>query len=362
MLIKIIEKMPVHSEFFKQVKTVITGQSTTLLNVLAVVLIGAIEAFVSGEKLFSCPTKGYATYGWAFILGPGIFFMLISLLMRNAFRKRIQGCCQRESVSNQAGDSWCPCRCTPRWGLPTKLLQIIAQSIVIGTMWIFMAFLQKDYYACARLGNKAAMETKALLDITDETQKKKIQLSIDEKFTKMYDQSQYMGLVLVALVLIISFVAITVHYCCYERPYYSLPKPVKYHKLEAHAAVNSFKEKMKEYAETQGKRQAEKFFSQNNPSVLIETYNELSGISAEYADAFPVNNGTATEAQAARKAFDDIASSTMKDKVELMFVGQAYRNLDQQQVRDGLIGQYPILSGTTVHTTDNDSRPLNTLH
>lgn len=188
--------MPVQSELFNQVKTVITGQSTTLLNVLSLVLIGAIEAFVSGEKLFSCPTKGYATYGWAFILGPGIILMLISLLVRNAFRKRVQGCCQRKSVSNEAGTSFCPCSFTPRWGCTTTLFEIIAQSIVIGSMWIFMAFLQKDYYACARLGNKATIETKALLGITDETKKKEILLPIDERFIEMYDESQYIGLVL----------------------------------------------------------------------------------------------------------------------------------------------------------------------
>jgi len=70
---------------------------------------------------------------------------------------------------------------------------------------------------------------------------------------------------IIALILIVSFVAITAHYCCYERPYYSLPKPVKYEKLEAQAAVQSFKEKMKEYAEKQGKKQAEKFFCSKQP-------------------------------------------------------------------------------------------------
>jgi len=76
--------------------------------------------------------------------------------------------------------------------------------------------------------------------------------------------------------------------------------------------------------------------------VLIDTYNELRAISPEYANAFP--DGKVTEAQAARKAFDDIAGSKMQDKVELMFLGQAYMNFDQEQVRNGLTTQYPMLN------------------
>lgn len=336
--------MPVFSELFNTVRSIILGRSTALLNLLALVIIGAIEAFVSSEKLFVCPTKGYSVYGWAFIFGPGVIFLLISLLVRENFRQQVQGCCHSE-VGNDRCDRWCPCSREPRWTCNRRIIQSILQSFVIASMWVFMAFLQREYYACAMLGSRTAMETRKLAGISNENEKKEIKLSIEEQLNEFYDESQYIGLVMAAVILAISFTAVTAYYCCYKRPYMSLPKAAKYEKLEAVAAVQAFKDKMKENAEEQGRRQAEAFFSENNPNVLIETYNELRGINDEYANAFPEDNALVIEAQESKQAFDAKARLTAKEKVEVTFSSLEFKNFNQQQVRDQLIERYPIASG-----------------
>lgn len=358
--------MPVYSELFRAVKSIILGQATNLRNLIALVIIGAIEAFVSSEKLFVCPTKNYSTYGWSFIFGPGVIFLLISLLVREQFRQRVQGCCHSE-VDNSPDNQWCPCSKKPRWGCNGKVIQSILQSLVIGSMWVFMAFLQREYYACAMLGSRAAMEAKRLANIAKNTKEwNDTQASIKQEFNQVEDESQYIALMMIAVILLISFITVTAHYCCYKRPFLSLPKAAKYEKLEAAAAVEVFKEKMKDYAEKQGRRQAEVFFSRNNPNVLIDTYNELRGVSVEYANAFPEDNALVIEARAAKEAFDVKARSTAKDKVEVTFMSQEFKNLDQNQVKDQLIGRYPIASGNLDedfvqnNNNGNDNNPENT--
>ena len=93
-------------ELFKTARSIVVNQSTTIHNIVAILIVYGFEALVSSAKLFDCPSKGYGDYGRGFIIGPAVILLFISMLVRDDFRKVVQGCCRDPEA---AKDDCCPC-------------------------------------------------------------------------------------------------------------------------------------------------------------------------------------------------------------------------------------------------------------
>lgn len=334
---------------FTNLQTAFKSQSGTVRNVVMVLLVFGMQAIVSGEGLFKCPVVNYSAYGWMFIFVPAIFLFLVSLFLNDGFWKVSQGCCHYASFRKiGCKRRYCPCF-FPRWGCSKKLLEVLFYSSVASCLWIFWAFLQGEYYACAQLGNKAAK----LLNKSD-AQKK----AILTEFSKATDTSQVIAFSLLVLMLGIPFIFFTAYRCCCLLPQTSIPSPYSYLKLEAKSAVDEFKVKMEGLAQEQGKRRADLYFaeqlkSDKTPSdILLQAYQDLTKID-EYAQTFQnIEEYKKMEANAAQVAFKAKAESIGKDQVALTFEDKTWVEYDKkgpfsliENVYDSVVDRYPRSTG-----------------
>lgn len=334
---------------FTNLKSIFQKQTGTVRNVVTVLLVFGMQAIVSSEDLFKCPIKGHGSYGWMFIIAPGIILFLISLFLNDNFWKISTGCCyygDRRRIG--ARKRFCPC-CFPKWGFSKKLFEVLFYSGVATSIWIFWSFLQGKYYTCAKLGNKEAR----LFNKTIE-QKKEIAL----EFSKANDESQVIAFSLLAFLLGVPFIFFTAYRCCFQRPISSLPSPYQYLKLEAKSAVETFTSKMEGLAKDQGKRKAEMYFSEQIQSdktptdILIQAYDDLTKIES-YAKVFPaLDEYKEIQAKAAVTAFKTQVESAGKDKVALTFVDKTLNEYEKrnpfgvvENVYESIVDRYPRSTG-----------------
>lgn len=337
---------------FTNFKKGFNNQTNTIRNVVILVLVFAFEALVSGKKLFKCPNENYRAYSSLFFIVPTLSLLFISLFLSEDFWKIARGCCHYEGEERQGTKKYCCCF-FPRWKGGNELLRIIAFSSISSCLWLFWAFLQEDYYVCAQLGLKTAKLKSLGVNATD-VQKKQV----EEDFVKARNASAIIAWVLLAAMLTIPFAFITIHRCCFQRPTSSIPSPYGYQKLEAKAAVETFKTKMEQLAQDQGKRRAELYFSHQlqqtrNPSELLErAYNDLTKID-KFNDAFTDLEAYKTvEAEAAAAAFKTKVQNEGKETVELTFSDHTWNEYEGkdsemvvQNVFDALVDRYPRMTG-----------------
>ncbi|XP_031566383.1 calcium homeostasis modulator protein 5-like [Actinia tenebrosa] len=334
---------------FTNLKSVFQKQTGTVRNVVTVLLVFGMQAIVSSEDLFKCPIKDHASYGWMFIIAPGIILFLIALFLNDGFWKIATGCCyqgNRRRIS--ARRRYCPC-CFPKWGFSKNLLEVLFYSAVASAIWIFWSFLERKYYTCAKAGNKEAR----LFNKTIE-EKKRIEL----EFSKASDESQIIAFSLLAIMLGVPFIVLTTYRCCCQRPISSLPSPYEYLKLEAKSAVETFTSKMEGLAKDQGKRKAEMYFSEQIQSdktptaILIQAYDDLTKVES-YAQVFPaLDEYKEMEAKAAVSAFKTQVEGAGKDKVALTFVDKTLGEYEKknpfrvvENVYESIVERYPRSTG-----------------
>lgn len=325
------------------------NQSGTVRNVIMILLVFGMQAIVSGEGLFKCPVVNHFAYGWMFIYFPAIFLFLVSIFLNDGFWTVSQGCCHYFSFPKVGFKRrFFPCF-FPRWGCSVKLLEALFYSSVASCLWIFWAFLQGEYYTCAKLGNKPAK----LLNKTVEQQKQ-----ILSEFSKANDSSQQIAFILLVLMLGIPFVILTAYRCCCLLPQSQIPSPYSYLKLEANSAVDEFKVKMEGLAKEQGKRRADLYFaeqlkSDKTPSdILIQAYNDLTKTN-EYAQVFQnIEEYKKFEANAAKDAFKAKAESIGKDQVALTFDDKTWIEYEKknpfvliEKVHEAVVDRYPRSTG-----------------
>ncbi|XP_032234864.1 calcium homeostasis modulator protein 5-like [Nematostella vectensis] len=330
-----------------QFKSVLENQGGTIRNVVMVLLVFGLQAIVSGENLFSCPTKDYRAYGAMFIFVPGLLLFLVAIFLNENFWKMVRGCCYHEGPRDFK-KKVAPFL-YPRWGCTKKLCEVIFYSMIATCLWVFWAFLHREYYTCAVMGNKAAK----LLNTTAQQKVK-----ILEDFQKAADTSQMIAFILLALMLFIPFVILTAMRCCFQRPDSKIPSPYQYKILEADSAVETFKSKMTELAKEQGKRKAEMYFaektlSEKNPSeILVKAYEDLMKIE-KYPEAFPdLEEYKSIEANAAVAAFKAQAEKAGKERVAVTFVDKSWTDMEQrdpfgvvEDVYDSMVDRYPRSTG-----------------
>ena len=328
------------------------NQTNTIRNVVILVLVFAFEALISGKKLFRCPAENYTGYSTLFFVVPTLSLLFISLFLSDSFWKIARGCCHYEAREKQGAKKYCCCF-YPRWKGGSELLKIVAFSSISSCLWLFWAFLQEEYFVCAKLGLKT-VKLKSLGVNATAAEKKQL----EEEFVKAHNASSMVAWILLAAMLSVPFSLITIHRCCFQRPESSIPSPYGYQKLEAKAAVARFKEKMEQLAQEQGKRKAELYFSHQlqqarNPSELLErAYNDLTKID-KFNDAFTdLDDYKIVEAEAAASAFMVKVQNEGKETVELTFKDQTW---NEYEIKDGevvvqnayeaLADRYPRMTG-----------------
>ena len=329
------------------------SHSGAIRNTTIALIVFGINAVVQSEDFFQCPPDGFAFYGSCFFVIPALFLFLVTIFLHNGFWNLVRGCCYYEGHERRGGKRFC-CFLYPRWPFSKNLVEIIFQSSLSGFMWIFWALLQRDYFICAVLGG--TMESK--LVNASEAEK----LKIEADYANAGKNSQTAALLLLAGALIIAFVAVSVQRCCFQKEIGSLPSPYTYQKLEAEAAVEAFKANMEKLAQGQGKRRADLYFAsmypKKNPSdILKNAYQDLVTVN-KFDEAFPsLEDYQELQAQAALTAFKERVQQEGKQKVELTFIDNTWREYEESDAFNLVNNAYESMAERYPRSTGDRTQP-----
>ena len=117
--------------------TFIQSKNTTLRNVVLVASTFGIERLLNA-KAFNCPEKGYRQYGFAFLFAPVVILFCVNLLVIGEIWKLSS----RMFVKRYRRRGDCVARVWPS----------LLKACVGPAVWLIVAFLEEDYYICAKLG------------------------------------------------------------------------------------------------------------------------------------------------------------------------------------------------------------------
>ena len=180
----------------------------------------ALEKLLESSKFYNCPEEGYVLYGGSFLFGPALCFTALSLIMSNSFWDIVTSC-SRGNV-----DRVVLCRTT---------CHALIKSTMLGLMWLILTFSTTDYFVCFRVGKKPKDSSETI-------------------------KMQRLSLVLAWLILVISIVLALV-YVAVEKCLFSRSRECSgtllydYERIEAEAAVSTFKKEAKALAKQEGERQ-----------------------------------------------------------------------------------------------------------
>lgn len=126
----------------------IQNNSVTLRNVLVAASTYGLERLLN-VKVFNCPENSYRQYGFAFLFAPVIILFCTNLLVIGEIWKLSS----RMYVKRYRRRGDCIARV-----LPSLLKACVGPAV-----WLIAAFLEEDYYLCAKLGpfHQSGNETSA---------------------------------------------------------------------------------------------------------------------------------------------------------------------------------------------------------
>ena len=208
-----------------------------LKSIVAALLLYGVKEFLS-IIVFSCPDSNYEVYGYLFIFGPSVLLFCLSLLASTAFWQAVTGCCLL--------------RCRGKRRLWLKARNSLYVAFMPPVIWLIYAFVEENYYVCAKLGPQASALAKA-----NTTAKKE---AVNTEFSQMKTESQLIAWGLLLGLVILSTIFVTIYRLC-------LPVDPKmqgkyaFHDYEADKAVALFNEKVKPLAEQQAQQLIDNLFS-----------------------------------------------------------------------------------------------------
>ena len=115
----------------------IQSKNTTLRNVVLAASTFGIERLLNA-KAFNCPEKGHRQYGFAFLFAPVIILFCVNVLVIG----EIWRLSSRMFVKRYRRRGDCVARVLPS----------LLKACVTPAIWLIAAFLEEDYYICAKLG------------------------------------------------------------------------------------------------------------------------------------------------------------------------------------------------------------------
>ena len=236
-------------------KAVAQSNEVPLKTVVAALLLYGVKEFLN-DIVFSCPDEYFTIYGSLFIFGPSIFLFCLSLLSSSSFWQVVTGCCLL------------------RWREKKLLLLNTKNSVFVAFMppliWIMYAFVEEDYYVCAKYGPLSV----ALARANSSTEKD----AINKKFAHAKTMSQLIAWGLLLGLVILSTIFVTIYRLCMPIDPKLLGR-YAFQEYEADEAVSLFNTRIKPLAEQDAKKLIDGLFEKykekthNDKIILIE--NEL---------------------------------------------------------------------------------------
>ncbi|XP_022790373.1 protein FAM26E-like [Stylophora pistillata] len=245
-------------------KEAVRSNEVSIKATVAGLLLYGVKEFLN-DIIFSCPDEHFLIYGSLFIFGPSIFLFCLSLLASSPFWQAVTGCCLLT------------CR-------RKKLLFIKAKNSVFVAclpplIWLIYAFVEEDYYVCAKLGPLIATLAKANTTVQKE--------AVNKEFVQAKTTSQLIAWGLVLGIVILSTIFVTIYRLCMPIDPKLLDK-YALEEYEADEAVALFNDKVKPYAEQQAQDLINGLFEKYKDKDREE---QLSIIEEQLGKLFPRHAG-----------------------------------------------------------------------
>lgn len=147
------------SDILTSFKCLAQSNEVPLKTIVAALLLYGVKEFLN-DVVFSCPERYFKIYASLFIFGPSIFLLCLSLLASSSFWRVVTGCCLL------------------KWREKRLLLMSTKNSVFVACMppliWLMYAFVEEDYYICAKLGPVSAALAEARTNAEKDSINKKI--------------------------------------------------------------------------------------------------------------------------------------------------------------------------------------------
>ncbi|XP_078374447.1 calcium homeostasis modulator protein 6-like [Oculina patagonica] len=117
--------------------SLIQNNSVTSRNLLVAAATGGLEHLLNA-KAFNCPENNYRLYGYTFLFGPIVILFCVNVLVIGELWKLTS----RRYIR----------RYHRRGDFIARLIPSLLKACVGPAVWLIVAFLEEDYYLCAKLG------------------------------------------------------------------------------------------------------------------------------------------------------------------------------------------------------------------
>ncbi|KAJ7373468.1 cation channel [Desmophyllum pertusum] len=248
-------------------KAVAQSNEVPLKTIVASLLLLGVKEFLN-DIIFSCPEENFAIYGSLFICGPSIFLFCLSLLASSAFWQAVTGCCLL--------------RCRGKKLLLLKAKNTVFVACLAPVIWLIYAFVEEDYYVCAKLGPLDAALAKA-----NATGLKDAVNTVNKEFSQTKNESQLIAWGLVLGLVIVSTFFVTVYRLCLPIDP-KLQGEYAFQEYEADKAVALFNEKVKPLAEQDAKQLIDSLFEKYKDKNHVE---QIRVIEDQLKKMFPRHAG-----------------------------------------------------------------------
>lgn len=210
--------------------------SATLRNVLIFVLVFGLERIFE-KDVFKCPERNHRLYGMSFLVCPAVSLFVLTLLLNVKFWHVLTGC-----RLSQFRPSF----------VFKRVVSMVFQAFLPPGVWLVVALIQTNYYVCLQHGPKDTAIKIATQNATDAKKIKEIKYGIERKFYQAECESHMMAWAFFISLIIFAFFVVCIRRCLFLQADGILPDLDDYEKLEAEAAVDHFKERIREIAVSEG--------------------------------------------------------------------------------------------------------------
>ena len=245
-------------------QSVAKSNEVPLKTIVFALLLYGVKEFLS-DIIFTCPEEHFAIYGSLFIFGPSILLFCLSLLVSSAFWEVMTGCYLL--------------RCREKKLLLLKSKNSVFVACLPPVIWLVYAFVEEDYYVCAKLGPLDTALAKANTIALKDAVKKQF------SHTKVVSELIAWGLILGLVVT--STIFVTVYRLCMPIDPQLLGE-YAFHEYEADKAVSHFNERIKPLAEQDALQMVDSLFEKYKDKTHVE---QVKTIENQLKKMFPRHAG-----------------------------------------------------------------------
>ena len=200
----------------------------------------AMEKLLENSRYYSCPKEGYRLYGGMFLFAPALCLSSLSLMVSNSFWDSITSCSRRK---------------VNRVVVCRTVCHALITSVLVGFLWLIVALASTNYFLCFSLGGN---------------------YKNSPELSKTQALSSNLAWIILVTCIVLAFLYNAIEKCCFSDSRKSTGTMLRdYERIEAEAAISTFKTEAKALAKKEGERQIKNILEQaKDDKTALEVIDE----------------------------------------------------------------------------------------